>query len=78
VIGIAYCLIIIRVSLIDRFKTNAVFFGAQVSSCQTATTSSKICPTDPAAVHLTQCMHTSVGASDASDSSGKTIPFRGA
>jgi hypothetical protein len=71
-IGIAYCLIIIRIALTDTFKINTVFSVAQAFSCQVASAN----PMESIAVHLTQCMHTHADANNASDSSGKTIPFR--
>jgi hypothetical protein len=75
VIGIAYCLIIIRVGLTDTSKTNTVFSVAQVYSRQAASASSSTIPMEPIAVNLTQRTHIKADArSDTLDPNGKTAP----
>jgi hypothetical protein len=78
-IGIAYCLIIIRVGLADTSQTNTVFSVAQASSCQTVISGSNTNRMELIAVNLAQRTHINADArSDVLDSNGKNTPFEGA
>jgi hypothetical protein len=77
-IGIAYCLIIIRVALPGTLSTNTVFSIAQVSMRQAVPANSNTDPMEPTTANVTQHTHVETDAqSSVLDPSGKITPLQG-